>query len=71
MDVLILKTNINSAYDFSRVKGSLKKSFKLDECTVDLSDIDRVLRVIGDKLNLDEVISKVKTLGYYCEDLDY
>lgn len=71
MDVLILKTNINSSNDFSRVKGLLKESFKLNECTVDLSDIDKVLRIIGEKLNLDEVISKVKTLGYYCEDLDY
>jgi hypothetical protein len=71
MEMLILKTNINSKIDFKRVRHTLNNSYKINECTVDLSDRDKVLRVIGDKLDMDDVISRVKDLGFYCEDLTY
>ncbi len=71
MEMLILKTNINSKIDFKKVRYFLNGSFKINECTVDLGDRDKVLRVVGSELNMNEVISKVKDLGYYCEDLTY
>jgi hypothetical protein len=71
MEMLILKTNINSKIDFNRVRHTLNSSYKINECTVDLGDRDKVLRVVGDKLDMEGVISRVKDLGYYCEDLTY
>jgi hypothetical protein len=71
MEMLILKTNINSKIDFKKVKYSLVNYYNINECTVDLGDRDKVLRVVGNELDIDDVISTVKELGYYCEDLDY
>lgn len=69
MDMLILKTNINSKYDFQRVECTLNNTFNINECTVDLDDIDKVLRITGRGLNIEDVVGKVKELGYSCEDL--
>ena len=71
MEMLILKTNINSKIDFKKVRHSLFNSFKINECTVDFGDRDKVLRIVGNELNMKDVISRVKNLGYYCEDLTY
>jgi hypothetical protein len=69
MDILIFKTNIGSDSDFSSVKDSLISSYKLNDCTIDLEDIDKVLRVIGNGINTEDVINKVGTLGFLCEEL--
>jgi len=71
MEMLILKTNISSKIDFKKVKHLLINSFKINECTVDLGDKDKVLRIVGMELNMEDVIIRVKNLGYYCEDLAY
>jgi hypothetical protein len=71
LEILILKTNINSKIDFKKVSQLLSNSFKINECTVDLGDIDKVLRVVGNELKMDDVINRVKDLGYNCEDLTY
>ena len=71
MEMLILKTNINSQTDFKKVRLTLNNSYKINECTVDFGDRDKVLRIIGNELNLEDVITRVKNLGYNCEDLAY
>jgi hypothetical protein len=69
MDMLILKTNINTNFDFKYVRNSLNHSYKINECTVDLTDRDKVLRLIGEDLKMEDVINRINKLGYYCEDL--
>ncbi len=69
MEILILKTNINSKNEFLTVRDNLSNSYKLRECTIDLEDRDKVLRVIGNNLNLIEVASQVNSLGFACEEL--
>ncbi len=69
MEILILKTDINSKDEFIIVKNSLNQLYSLNECTIDLEDRDRVLRIIGDRLNLYDITSQVKTLGFFCEEL--
>jgi hypothetical protein len=69
MDILILKTNINSNNEFLTVRNNLSKSYRVSECTIDLEDRDKVLRVIGDELSLKEITSQVTGLGFNCEEL--
>lgn len=71
MDILILKTNVENKIDFEIIKRSLSDTFQINECTIDLQDNDKVLRVIGSEINIDEVVGKVKDLGYFCEELNY
>lgn len=69
MDILILKTSISTKNDFTEIDNYLSTHFRVDECTVDLDDRDKVLRVIGSNLDLNEVISKVNSLGIECTEL--
>ena len=71
MEMLILKTNINSKFEFKKVRHILNSSFNINECTVDFADRDKVLRIVGSELNMEDVISRVKNLGFSCEDLTY
>jgi hypothetical protein len=70
MDILILKTDINSNKEFLNVKNSLSHSFSINECTIDLEDTDKVLRITGDNLNLNDVAVRVCKMGFFCEELD-
>jgi hypothetical protein len=69
MDIIILKTNIKSHNEFIPVKNSLHDFYKVNDCSIDLEDRDKVLRVTGNNLNQDDVISKVKSFGFLCEEL--
>ncbi len=71
MDILILKTNINTVHNFKPVEKLLRNNFKINECTVDYGDRDKVLRIVGNDLNQDELINKVKDFGFECEELMY
>lgn len=69
MNMLILKTDIKSKRDFVHVEDSLRSYYHINECTIDLEDRDKVLRITGNDLNQDEIISKVNGFGFCCEDL--
>jgi len=69
MEMLILKTNINLKDDFISIKNDLRRSFDINECTIDLDDMDKVVRVIGRRFNKNEVLDRINSLGYSCEEL--
>jgi hypothetical protein len=69
MDILILKTSISTRNDFSDIDNYLSAHYDVDQCTIDLEDRDKVLRVIGSNLDLNEVISGVNSLGFECSEL--
>ncbi len=70
MDTLIFKTNINSDNDFRRVKTALSEKNQIEECTIDLYDADKVLRVLSDSLTINEVETKISEMGFYCKELE-
>ncbi len=70
MEILILKTNVKNKIDFKKIKNLLFNTFKINECTIDLEDKDKVLRILGDELKIENIVNKVKEMGYYCEELD-
>lgn len=69
MEMVILKTDIKSKYDFRIVKNKLKENYKINECTIDLDDRDKIVRVIGDHIETNDVVSKIKSYGFLCEEL--
>ena len=71
MEILILKTNISSNYEFNSVKTGLFGSFNIQECTIDLEDKDKVdYKKIGEDLNMDSVNSQIGLMGYESEELE-
>ncbi len=70
MEPLIFKTNINSAESFNKVKKVLYCSPRIYDCTIDLEDADKVLRVISEDLSIEEVEKEVNRLGFFCKELE-
>lgn len=70
MNTLIFKTNIDSDNDFGRVKIALSEKNQIEECTIDLDDADKVLRVLSDSFTIAEVETAVSDMGFYCKELE-
>lgn len=70
MEPLIFKTNISSAESFSKVKKVLYGTPRIYDCTIDLEDADKVLRVISEDLSIEEVEKEVNRLGFFCKELE-
>ena len=70
MEILIFKTNIYSASEFNPVKNLLRNSYNVQNCTVDLQDSDKVLRVVGEGLKTNEIKDRVNKFGFLCEELN-
>lgn len=68
-NILIFKTNIQREPDKFRLGAMLEEKAEIDTWTLDLSDIDCVLRVVSEIANPEEIISIAKTAGYCCEEL--
>lgn len=66
----IFKTNISTLQDKNRVVSAIAGHFSTTDCTLDLEDCDKVLRVISQQLEEQHVISFVHQLGYQCAVLD-
>lgn len=70
MNVWILKTNISSQSEFEKVKNTFDRNLDIYECTIDLDDKDKVVRIISNDLTMDEAESKIQNLGFFCKELD-
>ena len=70
MNVWILKTNISSQSEFEKVKNTFDRNLDIYECTIDLDDIDKVVRIITNDLTLNEAESKIQNLGFFCKELE-
>jgi hypothetical protein len=70
MNALILKTNINSSAEFSKVKNMFDQHSDVHECTIDLEDTDKVVRIISNELTIREAESKIQNLGFFCQELE-
>ncbi|MEO9483123.1 MAG: hypothetical protein ABJG47_06745 [Ekhidna sp.] len=70
MKLFILKTNIKSQLQVNKLKHEFDKYTHIARWTVDLDDIDRVLKV-ETKVDAEqsELINLVGKHGIYCEEL--
>ena len=70
MRLLILRTNIKTKKKVKEVKSLLNNHPLILNWSVDLEDIDNVLRIEAiSSLNEREVKSIIQRKGFYCEDL--
>ena len=68
--VLIFKTNVDSNYDVTIVNSILSKFPQIKRSTIDLRDVDKVLRVeCGNNIEMELIINKINQLGFSCEEL--
>jgi hypothetical protein len=69
-NILIFKTNIRTEFDKLRIKNVLDASHKVLKWSIDMEDVDHVLRVISDSLSPEQIISVLDYVGFECAELD-
>lgn len=70
MKLLIFKTNIGSRLKANKLNSIFAYSPKILEWSIDMEDIDNVLRVEADDRSSEhEIIEMVSTCGLQCETL--
>ena len=67
--ILVFKTNLTYKKDVKKLSGLLGSQEEIRNWNVDLSDIDRVLRIECNQINAYKIIQLVTTAGYSCEEL--
>jgi acetolactate synthase small subunit len=69
-NVFVFKTNVSSNYDVTKVNSILSKFPQIKRSTIDLRDVDKVLRIeYGNNLEMELIVNKINQLGYYREEL--
>lgn len=69
--ILVFKTNIHTDMDKHRIEAALSEMKHIEEWSVDMEDIDRVLRVVSFELCPEEIISFIRSVGFECQELDW
>ncbi|PSL48146.1 hypothetical protein CLV51_1021008 [Chitinophaga niastensis] len=67
----IFRTNITTVQERNNVIKAIFDHFKVNACSVDLEDCDKVLRIVSPQSLTEEVIIDFVTrLGFHCDILD-
>jgi hypothetical protein len=69
VDILIFRTNIRDKKDLARVAPFLRSEQRIHYWTVDLGDIDKVLRIESEQLSIGQVSRLIQQQGFACEEL--
>lgn len=69
LEVLVFKTNISSEREFQKLTQILDPEKKISRWNIDRDDIDKVLRVEGDKIDPGYIVSLICDAGFRCEEL--
>ena len=68
--ILIFKTNIETECDKLRIQNALNAHDEIQQCNIDLNDIDRVLRIVTDSLTAEQIITIINHNGFECAELE-
>jgi hypothetical protein len=68
----IFRTNICTHQDKNNVIRAIQAHFNILDCTIDVEDCDKVLRIVTDTAPIEEndVILFIQRMGYQCDRLD-
>lgn len=65
--VEVFKTNVESLNESEKIVQTLKKKFPLLKINFDLDDCDKILRVEGQTIFIEEIIREMNVKKYRCE----
>ena len=67
--ILVFQTKVETAADLSRLAAILNDVPGITKWNLDRHDVDKVLRVISDELNPDDVVQLLNSNGIFCQEL--
>lgn len=65
----IFKTNIQLITPNCVINQILTNHSDIQEWSIDLEDVDAVLRIVSETLKADEIIKLINATGYECQEL--
>jgi copper chaperone len=68
-DILVFRTNLRDKGDVARIAPVLRSERRIHLWTVDLADIDKVLRIEAEELTTGQVNRILRQQGFECEEL--
>jgi len=68
--ILVFKTNIGCVADRQHVVHLLASHPGVHDCSVDIEDVDCVLRVVSTSLGAAQISSLIAGEGFLCEELE-
>ncbi len=70
MDILIFKTDIANRFHYGLAGRIIEKIPGVLKWSVDMDDIDRVLRVVAQNLKPVHIEQPLVKAGYFCRELE-
>jgi hypothetical protein len=68
-EILVFRTNLRDKKDVARIAPVLRSEGRIHLWTVDLADIDKVLRIEAEELTTGQVSLILRQQGFECEEL--
>ena len=68
--VEVFKTNVQEFAEAQKLVAVLRRHFPNSKINIDLDDCDKVLRVEGNNLRIEKVMTLVTKKGFVCTVLD-
>ncbi len=68
--IWVFKTNIKTNEDLLRVNDDLSGHQHIQEWSVDMEDVDCVLRVVASHIGAHDIISIINHAGFNCQELE-
>lgn len=71
MNVLVFKTDVSSPSIGKKLISELMTVLPIIKATIDMEDIDRVLRLESHQLQVETVVHTVEQLGINCKEMTW
>jgi len=68
--ILIFKTNVRTQKAKKKVLDVLSAFDKIEQATIDHTDIDCVLRIVSGTLSAEQIIAIMTESGFECSELE-
>ena len=70
MNVLVFKTSVRDTFTVSALRPSLDSLAGKGKWNFDLTDCDKVLRIVSSDVKPEDAIQLMSRLGIHCAELD-
>ncbi len=66
------KTNVQTQYQLNYIQYIFKRFKEIEQWSVDMEDVDKVLRIVQPKtVSEAEIINALRSIGINCEELNH
>lgn len=65
--ILLFRTDIEQLTD--ELQSLLNAHHSVQRWSIDTEDVDRVLKIVGDDVNGEQIVGGLLSLGHICEEL--